>query len=308
MSSDELNSSPRALPSGESRGTRWTYSIEYNPSIPSVPEFFMLGYDEIRKALPLFHHEHPGCYEFVLVERGKANWELDGKVYETQAGQVFHTRPGEKHRGEFNAIEPCVLWWVILKAPQTKNWLRLPMQEIERIDERLKLLPRIIQTGLAPVDALRKLKLALNPEHPYRSTAIRHGLLDIVLSIIQPVTSDQEVAEDLSRQYDRLISQMVHEPEWRPSVDELARAAGVSPSHFYRTFQKHTGEAPITFVERLRIKSACRLLSESQDPITAIAFRLGYPSSQHFATVFKRFMGMTPTAWRKLLHEQGVQE
>ena len=280
------------------RSARWTYSTEIHPPIRLVPELVMLGSDELRKAQVLDEHEHPGCYEFVLIERGKANWELEGGLYETQAGDMFHSRPGEKHQGGFNVIEPCKFWWLIIRAPHQQGWLRLPPEESMLMDQELKRLPRVIPIGLSPVESFKKLKKALTKESPLQSTEVRSALLAILLAIIQPSDGTYTIAPDLLRQFNELIDKMGKEPEWRPSVDELASFAGVSASHFYRTFQEYTGEPPITFVERLRVKAACRQLAESKDSVTDISHRLGYQSSQHFATVFKRFAGVTPTQWR----------
>ncbi|WP_169082403.1 AraC family transcriptional regulator [Paenibacillus sp. PL91] len=280
------------------RSARWTYDTEVNPHIHLVPEFVMFGCDELRKALPLHEHEHPGCYEFVLIERGKARWELEGGLYETQAGDLFHSRPGEKHRGGFNVIEPCKFWWLIIRAPYEQEWLRLAPAESTALDQELSRLPRVAQIGLPPIQSFKKLKKALTLESPLQSTAVRSAILDILLSFIQPNDGSYPIAQDLLHQFNGLIAKLNQQPEWRPSVDELAASAGVSASHFYRTFQEYTGEPPITFVERLRVKAACRQLAESQDAITDISYRLGYQSSQHFATVFKRFVGVTPTQWR----------
>ncbi|MEV5025334.1 helix-turn-helix transcriptional regulator [Paenibacillus sp. LPE1-1-1.1] len=280
------------------RSARWTYNTAIDPSIRLVPEFVMLGSDELRKALPLDEHEHPGCYEFVLIERGKARWELEGGLYETQAGDLFHSRPGEKHRGGFNVIEPCKFWWLIISAPHRKGWLQLAPEESILMDQLLSRLPRVMQIGLPPVESFKKLKKALAIDGPLRSTAVRSALLDILLAIVQPSASTYAIAPDLLHQINGLIAKMGNEPEWRPTVEELAAIAGVSASHFYRIFQEFTGEPPITYVERLRVKAACRQLVESQDSVTDISHRLGYQSSQHFATVFKRFIGVTPTQWR----------
>jgi len=278
---------------------RWTYHIENNSPILNVPEFIMFGSDEIRRALPLFEHEHPGCYEFVLIERGQASWGLGDSIYETQAGDLFYSRPGEKHRGGFNVIEPCKFWWVIVTAPHHEGWLRLPPEESQFIEQSLTQLPRVIPIGLHPVDSFKKLQHALMETSPMRSTKVRHALTDLLLMITQPVAGSRNVADDLLLQFDRIITRLAEEPEWRPSVDDLAAFAGVSASHFYRTFQEYTGEPPMTFIERQRVKVACHQLAETQESITEISHRLGYQSSQHFATVFKRYVGVTPTAWRK---------
>ncbi|UVI28750.1 AraC family transcriptional regulator [Paenibacillus spongiae] len=289
-------------PSKEAAGgqtARWTYTTDDNGPIPFVPEFVMMGCDDIRKAIPLDDHVHNGCFEFVLVERGIASWELEGKVYRTQAGDVFHSRPGELHRGGFNIIEPCKLWWLILEAPHHNGWLQLTPAESRWVEQSLAALPRIVHTGLKPVESFKLIRRGLDQQNEaVRSMTVRHAIHDLLMNLFQPTGSRAAIAEDLLRNFDLLIARMKREPEWRPSVQELADAVGVSQSHFYHTFQEYTGQPPITFIERLRIKEACRRLTETGDTVTNITHSLGYPSSQHFATVFKRFMGVTPTQWR----------
>ena len=50
---------------------------------------------------------------------------------------------------------------------------------------------------------------------------------------------------------------------------------------------------------RLRIERARLLLAETDMPITMIAADLGYSSSQHFATSFRRDTGTTPSRYRR---------
>ncbi|MBO9606066.1 MAG: helix-turn-helix transcriptional regulator [Paenibacillaceae bacterium] len=277
---------------------RWTYDTNYDGVLERVPEFVMFGSDEIRQAIPLAEHAHPGCYEFVLVERGKADWELDGAVYETRGGDVFHTRPGERHRGGFDVIEPSKFWWLIVRAPEA-GWLRLPPEETAAFEQALQALPRVMHTGIAPVKTFAQLRQSLQREDgPFRDTEVRQAIVELLLHFARQETSAPALADDLLQRYDRLTERMQREPDWRPTAAELAKEAGVSESYFYRTFQAHTGLSPMSYLERVRVKEIGRLLAETDEPITELAFRLGYPSSQHFATVFKRHTGMTPSRWR----------
>ncbi|WP_376768318.1 helix-turn-helix domain-containing protein [Litoribacterium kuwaitense] len=58
------------------------------------------------------------------------------------------------------------------------------------------------------------------------------------------------------------------------------------------------GQSPTAFVDRLKIDDACRQLSSNQISITQLAYDLGFKTSQHFATVFKKYTGHTPSHWR----------
>ncbi|MDR6550528.1 AraC family transcriptional regulator [Paenibacillus qinlingensis] len=284
---------------------RWTYNREYQEPIEAVPELLVFGFDEINSALRLGYHEHHG-YEFVFIERGKASWELANRTYETKAGEVFHTRPGEIHRGGFNVIEPSRFWWFILSPPSEVDWLCLPKHEIATIRTKLDQLQRIVHTGIQPLAALQRLKDALQASSPLRSTAIRQAIVELLLQILQPSQESGTLSPDLVHAFDSMIRKVDEEPDWRPTIEEMAEFASISPSHFMRTFRQYTGNTPMAFLERQRIKQACVILTHTDNSVLTISTNLGYASSQHFATVFKRITGVTPLNWRKTNSPLGI--
>lgn len=282
-----------------SKKHRWSFNLDYCGPIDAVPELLVFGFDGINSALRLDFHEHLG-YEFVLIERGKASWELANRIYETRAGDTFHTRPGEIHRGSFNVIEPSRFWWFIISPPTENNWLCLPANEIAAIRTQLEQLQRIVHTGIQTVNILHRLKTSLQSSGPLRSTVIRQAILDVLLHILQPIQDEGSLSADLIHQFDTIIKRVEDESDWRPTIEEMAAFANISPSHFMRTFKQYTGNTPMAYLERQRIKHACHLLATTKNSVLYISNDLGYASSQHFATVFKRIMGMTPLYWRKV--------
>ena len=81
-------------------------------------------------------------------------------------------------------------------------------------------------------------------------------------------------------------------------VDQLARAICMSPFHFARMFKKSTGEAPHEYLTRVRLDEARRLLVETDEPLAAIAVRVGYRTQAHFTGIFHERTGTTPRAFR----------
>ncbi|MBA3847285.1 MAG: helix-turn-helix domain-containing protein [Planctomycetes bacterium] len=70
-------------------------------------------------------------------------------------------------------------------------------------------------------------------------------------------------------------------------------------------FLAEIGETPADWTRQQRIASAKRRLAESDTPITALALDLGFPSSQYFATVFRRYAGLTPREFRRRASTKG---
>lgn len=82
------------------------------------------------------------------------------------------------------------------------------------------------------------------------------------------------------------------------TVDDLARAAGLSPAHFSREFRRAFGEPPHRYLLTRRLERAAALLRDTDRPVTEICFAVGLSSVGSFTTSFRRVHGMTPTAYR----------
>lgn len=82
------------------------------------------------------------------------------------------------------------------------------------------------------------------------------------------------------------------------SLEDLAREAGLSRFHLLRLFKKTYGETPFARLTRLRMERASHLLSRGDESVTQIALECGYDNASHFATAFRRSIGVPPTAYR----------
>jgi len=83
------------------------------------------------------------------------------------------------------------------------------------------------------------------------------------------------------------------------SVAELARRAAMSPRHFTRVFTDEIGEAPGTYVERVRTEAARRQLEETNDTVVAIAARCGFGTAETMRRNFIRRVGVSPDQYRR---------
>ncbi|UVI33406.1 AraC family transcriptional regulator [Paenibacillus spongiae] len=265
-----------------------------------VPQLETIGFDHVKKALTLTEHYHKNCYEFVVMEKGRASWVVGEERYETRTGDVFHTLPNEKHRGSFNVIEPCRLWWVMLNVQQRDEdgrWLGLSRSEELSLLHLLQKVRRVTQPGTQAVRSLRRIKQTMEQGSNLPALNIRLALLDLLLSLTD-IRERKHISPDLIQSMDCITCEMETRPEWNPQLHELAAIAKVSPSYFHHIFQEHKGLTPKGYMEYIKISEAAKLLKETEMSVTEIALRLGYSSSQHFATAFGRTMGQTPTRWR----------
>jgi len=99
---------------------------------------------------------------------------------------------------------------------------------------------------------------------------------------------------------DRLIPTLVHIQTHLDDdlkLEGLARA-GVTPSHFSRSFTATVGESPRAYVERLRLERAAVLLVVRAASVLEIALESGFQSHETFTRAFSRRFGIAPSRWR----------
>ncbi len=83
------------------------------------------------------------------------------------------------------------------------------------------------------------------------------------------------------------------------SLQELSRVAGVHPAHLCREFHRRTGSTVGSYVRELRITHARRMLDGSKATLAEIALECGFADQSHFASAFRRVVGVTPGRYRR---------
>jgi AraC-like DNA-binding protein len=82
------------------------------------------------------------------------------------------------------------------------------------------------------------------------------------------------------------------------SLRLVSQAVNTSPFYFCKLFRKCTAVSFTGFVSRIRVEKAKHLLLNPNLRVSEIAFAVGFQSLTHFARMFKRTVGQSPTAYR----------
>jgi AraC family transcriptional regulator len=82
------------------------------------------------------------------------------------------------------------------------------------------------------------------------------------------------------------------------TLDALASTVGLSKFHLLRVFKATYGETPFQRLTRLRMEEARRLLGTTSTTILEISYLCGYENPTHFATAFRRTIGVSPSEYR----------
>ncbi len=113
----------------------------------------------------------------------------------------------------------------------------------------------------------------------------------------EPTFGSGFTVEDYKRVLDFVSSQYGEQI----TLEQMAKKARLSPSHFSRVFKRAVGTSPMRFVTAFRVEQAKKRLSRQDQPLIAIAIACGFADQAHFSRVFKQAEGLSPKAYRAAL-------
>ena len=98
----------------------------------------------------------------------------------------------------------------------------------------------------------------------------------------------------------RRVTELVHEKiDDELSLAQMAQSAGLSTGYFSQMFHKSTGETPHHFLLRHRIERAKDMLRDPDTRVLDVAIACGFKTQQHFARVFRKMCGASPSEYRQ---------
>lgn len=130
---------------------------------------------------------------------------------------------------------------------------------------------------------------------------IQRNLLANIFSEFQAIQSQIKISEKVKKQhldtieFAKEIIKAKYQNEL--SLESIAKQCLVSPYHFSRIFKQITMRSPYQYLLAVRLSQAILLLKENYT-VEEIAFKTGFNSAEHFATIFKSKFKITPTEYR----------
>jgi len=270
-----------------------------------LKELEIFGWLRFHETLPgaLQSDRHLGEFEIHYLKRGHLNWWVEKTTYEFRPGSVFIVKPGELHGGDEESLQPCEHLWLRMRLGSTP----LPGLSAGESAALRKDLEGVRHTTF-PVsttvgDYLDKILVEHRVKGPHSALTARsllHALLATIIRDYGVFTTQSRSAPLVTWRVRRALEILDTDPSVQsPKVSELAEKVGLSESGFRERFKAEMGFSPHEYILNQRITEARRRLTETDADITRVALDLGFASSQYFATVFRRRVGMSPGDYRK---------
>jgi AraC-like DNA-binding protein len=261
-----------------------------DPDLPGV-EVRRSSYNE--EAFRTHVHE---AFSIGFIEQGRTTFELEGAPHTATTGRVVFIGPNLAHACNPDP-DSNMAYTMFYIAP----FLLLAMaRELFGPDARPPHFPEPVVDDPRLVERLRALQEAMAGEADRleRETLLVQVLAEAITRHGEPGPDPAPEVNSGGRGAVRAVRGYLadHLAE-KVSLDDLARAAGISRYHLLRMFQAATGLPPHAYQNQLRVDLGKRLLAEGM-PVSQAALETGFSDQSHFTRVFRQFTGATPGQYR----------
>ena len=231
-------------------------------------------------------HRHDRACMSVIIEGGFRQ-RFPGKVFECRSGSVLTKPPSERHEDRWYDTRAE---HVILEPDPERHEELGPCRDLAESVRHFGRDP--VAEGIA-----RRIAHELSDPDPLTPLAIESLGLQLLVRVGR-LGAGEAAAPGLPLWLER-VRELIHDRyDEGLKCEELAREAGVHPSHLSRMFVERFGVGVAEYQRRVRLAAARRDLAESDLSLSTVALRNGFSDQSHLTRVLRRETGLTPARYR----------
>lgn len=259
--------------------------------------------------MPTLHwHEF---MEISYVQKGSGKYEIEGKTFIVNPGDIIIINNIEKHRVSYVAETP--LYETVIHFSPTLLW-SLDGGSCEQDCMRLFKNEKMFLSNKPNMDDATRNQISLLiseiideyiGKRPYYNLMLKSKLLALISIILrksQVKYSDEIETISKRNQIDRLekiLSYIADNYENELSLDIIAQKFYMNPSYFSDYFKKNMGINFTEYLSRLRIIQALDLINTKDMNSADIAYSCGFNNVTSFYKAFRKITGMSPGDYKR---------
>ncbi len=231
---------------------------------------------------------------FIACLSGAGVCDLEHRRWRLEEGHAIVLPPGVQHRYHADEASPWTIFWIHFRGRDALDHCRA--MGVSRAEPRFWIgdMPRIA----AAFEEVYSHVLGGYTDRDLLALSTSLARLFGLCRLHQraPGTRGRETEE-------RVLAaiRFMHEHVNRMlRLEECARAAGWSPSHFSMAFKRQVNIAPMEFFARLKTARACELLKTTDASIEEVAALLGFDDAFYFSRFFKKHQQLSPARYRRV--------
>ena len=231
-------------------------------------------------------------YQWIQTVRGAGMLIANGRRHTLRRGEGMLLYPQEEHA--YRALEePWYVHWITFSGHHIEsmlNYVGMRRTGVYRLSEAA-----VVETHI------RKALSTLKSDYPLRGIDGSGIVYQLMLDFLKYAQTEGEESHSNSVMKLKPALDLIEDRLDQPlSLDEIAESVGVTPQYFCDIFKNFTSHRPMEYVNQRRVDRAKHLLLvEPKTRVSEIARRVGFESDSYFATVFRRFEGVSPRQYRE---------
>jgi AraC-like DNA-binding protein len=180
------------------------------------------------------------------------------------------------------------------------KWSSLSENECKTINKILLLNNAPILTKLKEAGIIfQSLQQEIQNQEIGFGTRVNQLIDELFILVARQLTRQNDSRRDFPQTFMKLEQTLRSNLSHQWTVEEMAALVGLGTTAFSEKVKSFTGFSPLNYLINIRISEAIKLLKRQDVNVTDIALEIGFYSSQHFATTFKKLTGYTPSEFRK---------
>jgi AraC-like DNA-binding protein len=227
------------------------------------------------------------CYE------GSGRVIIRKSDYTIQPGDFFIVPMKMAHTYAADEKNPWTIYWIHFKGSISASIISL----IQKQNDSYK---GFIQYNQISINLFNEMYSQM--ERGYSSDNLIHSnmcLWHFLTSFIYNYKYNPEGKLNFKDETDIAIDFLRKKIDQSLTLEEIAAAVNLSPSHFSYLFKKKTGFPPIEYFNHLKVQKACQYLLFTNLRIKEIALEIGISDSYYFSRMFTKVMGVPPTTYKE---------
>lgn len=262
-------------------------------------ELYHVDQDFPKYHMPLhWHMEH----ELLRMIKGELRLSLNEQNYLLTQGDIVFINSGTLHAATPNdAIYQCIVY--------DMHMLQHTGSSAQRIIRafaggELAIHPLAAREDPALGILVNGVFDALQQEMPGFELSVHGLLLQMLGNILQSCHyTEAATANPRSRKKAKQVKQvlnLVTDAYAGPlTLDDMAKAACMSPKYFCQFFREMTHETPIDYLNHYRVERAAEQMIATDCTVTEAAYECGFHDLSYFIRTFKKYKGTTPRKYRQ---------
>lgn len=269
--------------------------IKYKPT----PSFYMEK--KITKA-PMTYMHHHNTFEIFYTIKGEREYFIEDEFFRLCEGDIAIVPSDVLHRTDGKSVSRYLIYFSreYLERYMTEELigaLSINRHYIFRPDESCKgYLAYLFDSLYGEYKKADKEGEENDGAEADPAIAVYFQQILLLLSSGDNIYSSQKYAD---RRIEDIIKYINENYGSIGSIEEIADRFYISKYHLCHLFNKNLGIGLVSYLNTIKVRSACEMLARGRQSITEIATACGFNSSSYFCKVFKEEKEMSPSEYRK---------